>query len=218
MKYRIKPLIVDAVQWDGHNHNDVFIFLEGGDARHISDRGKNFELIKDRDGNNFMIKTLTGRHIANIGDWFVRDSRGLCKPCSADTFESTYELIDFKKNRDYETLYENTAEELAKLEILYKCSLQTEIQSMLKRYCILESDMKTLAKNSKIRLQMEGELKATIFWIIKFSDLFKHLSPDAQQLNEPEFITNYRKNMRDWPDNGLEISFPDKYPPSENNV
>lgn len=218
MKYRKKPLIVDAIQWDGQNQTDVIMFLEGIDARHIPDHGEHFELIKDRNDESFMFKTSFGRYVANIGDWFIRDSKGLRTPCTAGTFESTYELIDPKNNSDYETLYENTAEELAKLETLFKCNFLTEIQEMLKRYSILESDIKNLPENSRVRFQMEGELEATLFWIIKFNDLFKHCFPNKAMSYEPEFMANYRKNMRDWPNNGLEFSFPDKYPPSENNV
>ena len=115
---------------------------------------------------------------------------------------------------DYEKLYEETAEKLHRLKEMFNCDLGGKIEKMVIRYAILQSDIKKLPEQSEIRLRMEGEMEATIFWIIEFADLIDHFFPNPHPMDESECFAQYRKTMKEWPDNGLEFSFPEKHKPS----
>lgn len=76
MKYRKKPVIINAVQWTGRNKTQIFNFTK--DA-FIDDNG------------NLGIHTLEGDHAAGIGDYIIKGVKGEFYPCKADIFEQTYE-------------------------------------------------------------------------------------------------------------------------------
>lgn len=77
MKFRKKPVVIDAVQWRGHNVAAMTAFLNGA--------GK-FCL-----GDKIEIKTLEGVLTAAIDDWVIRGVQGEYYPCKPDIFEATYE-------------------------------------------------------------------------------------------------------------------------------
>lgn len=76
MKFRKKPVVVEAVQFLGENRNDIAEFV-----------GSNLVLIED----GLMIKTLEGIMVANTGDWIIRGVKGEFYPCKPDIFAATYE-------------------------------------------------------------------------------------------------------------------------------
>ena len=122
------------------------------------------------------------------------------------------------RNTDFERLYEDTAEELHSLKTRFKCDLIGLKQYMFTRFCILESDIKLLPEGSETKLRMEGELEATVFWLIKLGDLCGNFFPDRYPTTETEtskYFDEYRKTMKEWPNNGLEFSFPEKHKPTE---
>jgi len=69
MRYRKKPVVIDAVQWTGTNHRGRF---RGG----------------------LVIKTLEGEHLANIGDYIIKGVHGEFYPCKPDIFRETYEEVE----------------------------------------------------------------------------------------------------------------------------
>jgi hypothetical protein len=77
MKYRKKPVVIEAVQWfkDG-DHPAVFIH-----------RGASQVWV---DGRAY-IETLEGRHLVQPGDWIITGVAGEHYPCKPDIFEATYE-------------------------------------------------------------------------------------------------------------------------------
>jgi hypothetical protein len=84
MKYRKKPIIIEAFKWTGgpdQTEDPIWII----------------EAIKTGNvyfGNNTMrIKTLEGIMTANIGDWIIQGVNGEIYPCKPDIFEKTYELV-----------------------------------------------------------------------------------------------------------------------------
>lgn len=86
MKYRKKPVVIDAVQYDG-NFRCLDIFS-------IHEVGK-FILSKDGQGNNCIkIPTLEGEMIASIGDYIIQGVKGEFYPCKPDIFELTYEEVE----------------------------------------------------------------------------------------------------------------------------
>ena len=86
MKYRKKPVVIEAIQWDGINLQQIknFIgdsFLSYQAERHIGGR------------QEIVIRTLEGQHVASRGDYVIRGVQGEFYPCKPEIFDSTYELV-----------------------------------------------------------------------------------------------------------------------------
>lgn len=80
MKFRKKPVVIEAVQWTGDNVDEVLEFVGG-------------ELPVVRDEKIF-ISTLEGVMRGDIGDWIIRGVKGELYPCKPDVFEATYEAVE----------------------------------------------------------------------------------------------------------------------------
>lgn len=80
MKYRKKPITIEAVQWTGRNIEEIERFT-GNKAR--------YNLVL----NTFEIETLEGTMIANVDDYIIKGVKGEFYPCKPDIFEQTYELV-----------------------------------------------------------------------------------------------------------------------------
>ena len=95
MKYKKKPVIIDAVQWTGKNRREMFDFLTQdtfkNETMEISD--KHFYIDRHNDGG-LVIKTLEGEHLATIGDYIIRGVKGEFYPCKEDIFIQTYEKVE----------------------------------------------------------------------------------------------------------------------------
>lgn len=74
-KFRKKPVVIEAVQWLGNNHNEVTAF-QGGCAEY--------------EGGKVVIQTLEGEMGADVGDWIIKGINGEFYPCKPDIFEKTY--------------------------------------------------------------------------------------------------------------------------------
>ncbi len=83
MKYRKKPVVIEAVQIT----NDTFD-KEHPNPEHI------IGVIYDPIKRCAEIKTLEGIMIANLGDWIITGVQGEHYPCKPDIFEQTYEKVD----------------------------------------------------------------------------------------------------------------------------
>ena len=82
MKFRKKPVVIEAIQWDGKNWKDVDLFMLG--CRH--------ELW---DGSlTIDIMTLEGTMTAMPEDWIIKGVQGEFYPCKPDIFEATYEPVE----------------------------------------------------------------------------------------------------------------------------
>jgi hypothetical protein len=93
MKYRKKPVIVDAVHWDGKNHREMFDFLTGTKDERMELSGDNFYIDFAKVSGGLVIKTLEGEHIASLGDYIIKGVNGEFYPCKPDIFEKTYEKV-----------------------------------------------------------------------------------------------------------------------------
>lgn len=91
MKYKKKPIVIEAVKWDGKNHREMWNFLTGKADDYISANGDNFYIDHEKVNGGLIIKTLEGEHIANIGDYIIKGVKGEFYPCKPDIFELTYE-------------------------------------------------------------------------------------------------------------------------------
>jgi hypothetical protein len=95
LKYRKKPVVVEALLWDG-TPRPMFNFLseyENPDEKYIEGDGKNFYIDHSKVKGGLVIKTLEGEHIASLGDYIIKGVSGEFYPCKPDIFEETYELV-----------------------------------------------------------------------------------------------------------------------------
>lgn len=83
MKFRKKPVVIEAVLWNGTQVSEV--------TEWISDALHNDTIM--RFGDKVVIKTLEGNMIANPGDYIIKGVKGELYPCKPDIFEQTYEPI-----------------------------------------------------------------------------------------------------------------------------
>lgn len=93
MKFRKKPIVIEAVKWTGKNHREMYNFLEGTGDVVEQDSGKNFDINHSLVVGGLVIKTLEGQHIASIGDWIIKGIKSEFYPCKPDIFEATYESV-----------------------------------------------------------------------------------------------------------------------------
>ena len=85
-KYRKKPVVIEAIQWDGSPEAAYCItHIQGFDGRRI------YWLDPAEDG--LLIDTLEGAMTANLGDWIIKGIKGEIYPCKPDIFEMTYEEV-----------------------------------------------------------------------------------------------------------------------------
>lgn len=75
-KYRKKPVIIEAIQWNGKNLTEIDSFVGGSIA------------IK---GTSLVIHTLEGDMEASINDYIIKGVNGEFYPCKPDIFDKTYE-------------------------------------------------------------------------------------------------------------------------------
>lgn len=82
MKYRKKPVVVEAVRFDGTDESVDWLLpqLIGGEIGRSCDR--------------LHIKTLEGVMTANIGDYIIMGVNGEFYPCKPDIFEKTYDMVE----------------------------------------------------------------------------------------------------------------------------
>ena len=83
MKYRKKPIVIEAIQWLGNNFGEiVYAFPECSGSW----------LIYNDD--ELIINTLEGNMIASIGDYIIKGIKGEFYPCKPDIFEASYEAVN----------------------------------------------------------------------------------------------------------------------------
>ncbi len=88
MRFRKRPIEIEAVLWDGENRSDIVQFFEPQDWRRAVPTATFLER------NRLQIQTLEGPAIANPGDWIIRGTAGEIYPCKPHIFEAVYEKVD----------------------------------------------------------------------------------------------------------------------------
>jgi hypothetical protein len=80
-KFVKKPVVIEAVQWDGlADTANIFI----GESY-----GKDWWYASYNDVS-IIIPTLEGNHVGLVGDWIIKGVKGEFYPCKPDIFELTY--------------------------------------------------------------------------------------------------------------------------------
>ena len=86
MKFRKKPVVIDAVQFTEHNRAEVMAWCgstKDALTRHRGIIGFCIPTLEDGDGE--------GQHIALVDDWIIKGVKGEFYPCKPDIFSATYE-------------------------------------------------------------------------------------------------------------------------------
>ena len=79
-QYRKKPVVIEAVEYDGTNEEEIHSFCEG---KVIISVGEHY----------IDIPTLEGVMRANIGDYIIKGVHGEFYPCKPDIFIKTYDEV-----------------------------------------------------------------------------------------------------------------------------
>jgi hypothetical protein len=88
VKYRKKPVVIDAVQWNGNNFQEVkALDLYGKYGLSLA------EVPTDRP---IVIHTPVGNMEASLNDYVIRGVKGELYPCKPDIFAATYEPVEAK--------------------------------------------------------------------------------------------------------------------------
>lgn len=82
MKFRKKPVVIDAIQYTGDNIEEVW---------HTFDAGEIYGPVEDDPCAYIM--TLEGRMRCDVGDWIIQGVQGEFYPCKPDIFAATYEEV-----------------------------------------------------------------------------------------------------------------------------
>lgn len=83
-KYRKKPIVIEAIQWNGYNLYECLCFVNCNEKITHENISHNFK-------NEIIISTLEGDMIASVGDYIIKGINGEFYPCKPDIFEKTYE-------------------------------------------------------------------------------------------------------------------------------
>ena len=87
MKYRKKPVVIEAIQWTGLNLEEIKSFVGESLQYDIIDTAVPPHV-------DMVIKTLEGNHVCTKGDFIIKGVHGEFYPCKPDIFEKTYELVE----------------------------------------------------------------------------------------------------------------------------
>jgi hypothetical protein len=87
MKYRKRPVVVEAIQYEKQGPAGMKMIIDWGSSfplhpTYITSHGR------------LVVHTLEGNMEAQVGDWIIRGTQGEFYPCKPDIFVETYEAVD----------------------------------------------------------------------------------------------------------------------------
>lgn len=82
MKYRKKPVVIEALQWTGENEFEIMDFMNSEELRTLPHKGELY------------IFTLEGRMTASKFDYIIKGIKGEFYPCKPEIFNQTYEKVE----------------------------------------------------------------------------------------------------------------------------
>ncbi len=109
MKYRKKPVVIDAWKYDGNVQNSP----DWLNCDHVENHYPTTADASQGEKPYMTIGTLEGVMTAEIGDYIIQGVKGELYPCKPDIFEATYDLEteplpveDLCKSKEDQGLYE----------------------------------------------------------------------------------------------------------------
>lgn len=119
MKYRKKPVVVEAIQYDLSKYHIHEIKEFVGPSLKLDSSGEHY------------ISTLEGNMTISPGDYIIRGIQNEFYPCKPDIFEQTYEIADDTSKEDDLTHLIN--EFIRELNLL-STSFDQEVSSIKSKY------------------------------------------------------------------------------------
>ena len=83
-KFVKKPVVIEAIQYDGANITEIETFVGG----------KLPTVMTSDLGAQLVISTLEGDMKVTKGDYVIKGINGECYPCKPDIFKSTYDVVE----------------------------------------------------------------------------------------------------------------------------
>ena len=99
MKYKKKPVTIDAIQVKANNFDRICDFMGCTPGQVLNPMSDIDECGDSRDPYlGVIIDTLEGKMQANIGDMIIKGVKGEFYPCKPDIFKATYDKVsaDYK--------------------------------------------------------------------------------------------------------------------------
>jgi len=119
MKFRKKPVVIEAIQFNGTTLSLERILKWMGNAASIrNDIAAGFDPPSFSDRGKIAIRTLEGTMFASPGDWIIKGVKGEFYPCKPDIFAETYDEASEEEGTELDQLIteaQQTAERLNKL-------------------------------------------------------------------------------------------------------
>ena len=85
MKYKKKPVVIEAIKWNGTPES----------TNEIKEAFMGFRSIAYNPvSNKLIIETLEGTMAANPDDWIIKGIKGEIYPCKPDIFNAIYEAVE----------------------------------------------------------------------------------------------------------------------------
>lgn len=161
MKYKKKPVVIEAIQWTGENHRDIDDFC--GDA---------ILNLVNPDDPKLVVRTLEGDMTASVGDYIIKGVKGEFYPCKPDVFAETYEpvgvplkeekqippLREYIKDRyrDDKIFYNSLHKMITMYEAKHLSSLDYSDNGLLDLYRRTKRHLGEYLHDLEIRAEVEG--------------------------------------------------------------
>ena len=91
MKYRKKPVTIEAIKWNGLNIEEIKNFVGDSLDYYIHDAAWKAGVAAPK--VEMKIKTLEGEMNVSEGDYVIKRVNGEFYPCKPNVFEKTYEIV-----------------------------------------------------------------------------------------------------------------------------
>lgn len=92
-KFRKKPVIIEAMQWDGTAEGAGPIIDWSLESNTTINYCCNYIDRCPDGGHHLAIPTLEGTMRADSNDWIIKGIQGEFYPCKPDIFDATYEAV-----------------------------------------------------------------------------------------------------------------------------
>jgi len=92
MKFRKKPVVIEATQWfKSGDHPDV---RDIADTDDLYFTGMGGATLTNRESFGVIGTLESPNHLVQPGDWIITEVQGEVYPCKPDIFEQTYEKVE----------------------------------------------------------------------------------------------------------------------------
>ena len=94
MEYRKKPVVIEAIQWNGNSNKAEVESFVGHKLKYKVESGTAYEVGVAPPFFSLTVETLEGDMKAMPFDYIIKGVNGEFYPCKPDIFEKTYEIVE----------------------------------------------------------------------------------------------------------------------------